>query len=83
MRDSLARVSREVVLCERCPRLRQWCVEVARTKAPLAYPEAAKLAARNAKSDSENYGGKSKFRPEGTRIGEAAEGNGGGSAVGR
>ncbi len=32
MRDSLARVSREVVLCERCPRLRQWCLEVARTK---------------------------------------------------
>jgi uracil-DNA glycosylase family 4 len=32
MRDSLARVSREVVGCERCPRLRAWCLEVARTK---------------------------------------------------
>ena len=32
MRDSLARVSREVVGCERCPRLRAWCREVARTK---------------------------------------------------
>lgn len=32
MRDSLARVSREVVQCERCPRLREWCREVARTR---------------------------------------------------
>ena len=32
MPDSLARVGREVVHCERCPRLRRWCREVARTK---------------------------------------------------
>jgi uracil-DNA glycosylase family 4 len=32
MPDSLARVSREVVHCERCPRLRRWCCEVARTR---------------------------------------------------
>jgi len=32
MPDSLVRVSREVVRCERCPRLRLWCREVARTK---------------------------------------------------
>lgn len=32
MVDSLARVSRDVVACERCPRLRRWCREVARTK---------------------------------------------------
>jgi uracil-DNA glycosylase family 4 len=32
MRDSLARVSREVVRCECCPRLRRWCREVALTK---------------------------------------------------
>ena len=32
MSDSLARVGREVVHCERCPRLRRWCREVARTK---------------------------------------------------
>jgi len=32
MPDSLARVSRAVVDCERCPRLRRWCREVARTK---------------------------------------------------
>jgi uracil-DNA glycosylase family 4 len=32
MPDSLALVSRDVVHCERCPRLRRWCREVARTK---------------------------------------------------
>ncbi len=32
MRDSLARVTRDVVACERCPRLRSWCREVARQK---------------------------------------------------
>src|SRR5205809_3437523 len=32
MRDSLARVARDVVACERCPRLREWCLEVARVK---------------------------------------------------
>jgi uracil-DNA glycosylase family 4 len=32
MRDSLARVERDVVGCERCPRLRGWCREAARLK---------------------------------------------------
>lgn len=32
MKDTLARVSRDVVACERCPRLRAWCVKVAREK---------------------------------------------------
>jgi len=32
MPDSLHRVSREIVACERCPRLRRWCREVARTR---------------------------------------------------
>ena len=32
MPDSLALVSRNVVRCERCPRLRRWCREVARTR---------------------------------------------------
>ena len=32
MRDSLARVARDVVACERCPRLRSWCKKVARDK---------------------------------------------------
>jgi uracil-DNA glycosylase family 4 len=31
-RDSLARVARDVAACERCPRLREWCRLVARTK---------------------------------------------------
>ncbi len=31
-RDSLARVSRDVVACERCPRLRAWCRLVAQVK---------------------------------------------------
>jgi uracil-DNA glycosylase family 4 len=30
--DSLARVTDEVTTCERCPRLREWCREVARVK---------------------------------------------------
>jgi uracil-DNA glycosylase family 4 len=32
MRDSLGRVAREVVRCERCPRLRAWCQRVAQLK---------------------------------------------------
>ena len=32
MRDSLAVLNREIEACELCPRLRQWCNEVARTK---------------------------------------------------
>jgi len=32
VRDSLARVARDVVACERCPRLRAWCREVAAVK---------------------------------------------------
>jgi hypothetical protein len=32
MPDSLARVSHDVVACERCPRLRAWCGTVAREK---------------------------------------------------
>lgn len=32
MHDSLRRVERDVVACERCPRLRRWCREVAQVK---------------------------------------------------
>lgn len=32
MRDSLPRLEREIVHCELCPRLREWCREVARTR---------------------------------------------------
>jgi uracil-DNA glycosylase family 4 len=30
--DTLARITRDVVACERCPRLRAWCLKVAREK---------------------------------------------------
>ena len=45
-------------------------LEVARMKTPLAYTEAVQLAAEAARSDSEAYGRRVDFRPEGTRIGE-------------
>ena len=32
MRDSLTRVERDVIACERCPRLLRWCRKVAREK---------------------------------------------------
>ncbi|MCM2258684.1 MAG: uracil-DNA glycosylase [Vicinamibacteria bacterium] len=32
MKDSLRRLERDVIACERCPRLRRWCLEVAREK---------------------------------------------------
>jgi uracil-DNA glycosylase family 4 len=32
MQDSFARVARDVTACQRCPRLRAWCREVARVK---------------------------------------------------
>lgn len=32
MRDSLRKLERDIVACQRCPRLRAWCAEVARTK---------------------------------------------------
>jgi uracil-DNA glycosylase family 4 len=39
-RDSLAAVARDVVACERCPRLRAWCREVARVKVKRFQDEA-------------------------------------------
>jgi uracil-DNA glycosylase len=32
VRDSLSRLTRDVIACERCPRLRAWCREVAQVK---------------------------------------------------
>jgi uracil-DNA glycosylase family 4 len=32
MRDSIVRLGRDVIACERCPRLRNWCRKVAREK---------------------------------------------------
>jgi len=47
-------------------------LEIEKSKEPMPYAEAAALAAQSARSDSENYGRQSAFRPEGKRIGEAA-----------
>lgn len=45
-------------------------LEIEQTRSPMAYPEAAELAARAARSDSENYRRRSPFRPEGTTVEE-------------
>jgi len=46
-------------------------LEFEKSRTPLAYPEAVRLAKESAVADSENYGRRAAFRPEGTRIGEA------------
>jgi hypothetical protein len=46
-------------------------LEIDRSKTPMAYPEAAARAARDARGDSERYGRRERFKPDGTRIGEA------------
>jgi hypothetical protein len=43
-------------------------LEIDRSKHPLAYPAAAELATRSARSDSENFGRRQSFRTEGTSI---------------
>lgn len=48
-------------------------LEIDRRRQPMAYPQAAALARQSAKSDSENYGRRATFTPEGTRIGEGAD----------
>ncbi len=48
-------------------------LEIAHRKDPLAYREAAALAAGSARSDSENYRRHARFRPKGRRVGEADE----------
>ena len=45
-------------------------LEIARSKIPLAYADAVRLAADAARSDSENYGRRVTFEPKGTRIGD-------------
>jgi hypothetical protein len=45
-------------------------LEIAKSKDPIAYPEAAKLAAQSAQSDSENLRRRQPFRRSGTEIGE-------------
>jgi hypothetical protein len=48
-------------------------LEIEESKSPMAYPEAAELATRSAKSDSKNFLRRVSFRPIGMRIGEAAD----------
>jgi len=45
-------------------------LEIARSKTPLAYADAVRLAADAAPSDSESYGRRVTFEPKGTRIGD-------------
>lgn len=47
-------------------------VEIDKSKEPMSYPEATEVAARSAKSDSENFRRRMKFRPQGTLIGQSA-----------
>ena len=48
-------------------------LEIDKSKNPMAYPEAAELATRSARSDSENFRRRLPFRPRGTEIGEPAD----------
>ncbi len=48
-------------------------LEIDKRKEPVPYPQAAALAKDSARSDSENYGRQTAFRPEGKRIGAAAD----------
>jgi hypothetical protein len=45
-------------------------LEIQKSKNPMAYPEAAKLAAQSARSDSDNFRRRSVFRPRGSAVGE-------------
>ena len=47
-------------------------LEIDKSKEPMPYPEAAEAAAKSAKSDSENFRRRLKFRPTGTEIGHTA-----------
>ncbi len=48
-------------------------LEIEKSKDPMTYPEATEHAARSAKSDSERFGLRLPFQPNGTKIGEAAD----------
>lgn len=45
-------------------------LEIERSKKPMAFPEAVRLARESARSDSENYRRRVLFRPWGKRVGE-------------
>jgi hypothetical protein len=44
-------------------------LEIDKSKDPMAYPEAAELATKSARSDSDKYLGRVPFRPSGTALG--------------
>lgn len=48
-------------------------LEVSRYRQPMAYPAAAELATRDARSDSKNFRLLRRFLPQGTKVGEAAD----------
>ena len=48
-------------------------LEIEKEKIPMAYPEAAELATRSARSDSKNFLLRLPFLPLGTMFGEAAD----------
>lgn len=48
-------------------------LEIEKEKDPMTYQEAARLANRSARSDSENFRRHLEFRPRGTRIGETPD----------
>jgi hypothetical protein len=50
-------------------------LEIAKSKVPMAYPEAAKLATQSAKSDSENFRRRVPFKTIGTLIGSGTDGD--------
>jgi hypothetical protein len=47
-------------------------LEIEKSKEPTAYPQAAAMARQSATSDSAQYLQRAAFKPQGTRIGEAA-----------
>jgi hypothetical protein len=48
-------------------------LEFEENKNPMAYPEAAELAAKDARSDSRRFLGRAPFRPSGTTLGGNAD----------
>ncbi len=48
-------------------------LEIDKSKSPMAYPQAAELATKSAKSDSDNFGRRLPFRRQGTEIGDPAD----------
>jgi len=48
-------------------------LEIEKSKSPMAYPEAAALATKNARSDSRRFLGRAPFRPSGTTLGGNAD----------